>query len=232
MSAAKIQLNFNTVFINKTRQELGLSIEEYLIILFIQEQIKNPENRGWCPISKKQISEYLDISEREIYRALAVLHDKGLIEKYEKTSLIRLTSKGYDCLVGIPSAKLAVSTTEEKESTKEKEYINISSPTEKTRVAKKQPTCPLLNGSPLKHLYPNGHQECTEYYLSAEERRGFKFINQSKQFNNIHKILRANFGFKEMSTAISLMETNYGRGNWDFSTLVNWLEKGAARGKS
>lgn len=94
----------------------------------------------------------------------------------------------------------------------------------------KKPSCPLLNGSPLKEKYPNGHNECSEYIQSVEDRRGFKFINKAKQFMFIHKILKAGFGFDAMNKSIRAMERKYEKGAWDFSNMANWLEKGASNG--
>lgn len=94
--------------------------------------------------------------------------------------------------------------------------------------AKKQPSCPLLNGSPFSGKYPNGHTECVDYLVSVEERRDFKFINRSKQFKCIHSILRSNFDFEAMNKTVSVMEKKYGKGNWDFATMVNFLEKGSS----
>jgi hypothetical protein len=96
----------------------------------------------------------------------------------------------------------------------------------------KKPTCPLLNGSPFRAKYPNGHKECGEYYQSVETRRDHKFINQPKQFNFLHKILRAGYDFDSMNKAVPRIEKEYGLGNWDFATLANWLEKGAINGNS
>lgn len=95
---------------------------------------------------------------------------------------------------------------------------------------KKQPSCPLLNGSPLKEKYPNGHTECVEFIQSEEIDRANKFINLPKQYQFIHKILRAGYGFDVMNKTIHLVEKKYGKGSWDFGTLTNWIEKGALNG--
>lgn len=99
-------------------------------------------------------------------------------------------------------------------------------------VVKKQPSCPLLNGSPLKEKYPNGHHECTEYILDEEKHRAKKFINLPKQYNALHKILRAGYGFDKMEITRARVEKKYGPHAWDFATLATWLEKGAANGEA
>lgn len=109
-----------------------------------------------------------------------------------------------------------------------KETITKTLPTVMEGVRKKPPSCPLLNGSPLKARYPGGHQECVEHYQSVQEERAEKFINSGKQFEFLHKILRAGYGFDKIDRAIAKVEHKYGRGNWDYSTIATWLEKGAA----
>ena len=111
-------------------------------------------------------------------------------------------------------------------------YINASSTNVEDTSGFKKPSCPLLNGSPLKDNYPLGHEECIEYYLSVEDRRGFKFINKPKQFMFIHKILRAGYGFDQMNRAIKNIERKWDKGSWDFGSMANWLEKGAGHGES
>lgn len=116
--------------------------------------------------------------------------------------------------------------------TEDKDINAFTSPNGEGGVIKKQPSCPLLNGSPLKSKYPNGHQECWEYYSSVETRRDFKFVNREKQLKAIHNILKANYGFDSMDKSIPLMEKKYGRGNWDFTNMAAWLEKGAAHARN
>lgn len=236
MGTAKKQLKFNTSFNNEARLQLKLSLNEYLVALFIQEQMLNQESaiQGWCFASKEQIAQYLSLSQRSVFSILKKLHSLGLIEKFENTKFIKTTQKFYLCQNGIVSAQTAESMqnlhsfSKEKESNKEREYINIPSPSEKGGYAKKRPSCPLLNGSPLKAQYPNGHDECFEYYQSAEDRRGFRYINKAKQLKALHNILAAGYGFEQMNKAVGPMDKRYGKGNWDFTSLASWLEKGAA----
>lgn len=97
-----------------------------------------------------------------------------------------------------------------------------------TGQSSKKPTCPLLGNSPLKEKYIHGHEECVEYLTSEETDRQQKFINRSKQFQMIHKILRAGYGFDVMDSTIRQVEKKYGKGAWDYTTLASWIEKGSA----
>lgn len=89
--------------------------------------------------------------------------------------------------------------------------------------------CPLNGTSPLKAKYPNGHHECEEYIEEEEADRGRKFINRPKQYANLHKILRAGYGFDVMSRTIKEVERKYGPGGWDYATLAAWIEKGGGQ---
>lgn len=93
-------------------------------------------------------------------------------------------------------------------------------------VSKKTPSCPLLLNSPLKEKYTNGHKECVDYMVQTEKIRGSKFVNQGKQYMFLHKVLRSEVGFDEMNILISKIEKKYGKNQWDFSTISNWLDKG------
>jgi hypothetical protein len=95
----------------------------------------------------------------------------------------------------------------------------------------KMPSCPLLKDSPLKDRYPYGHTECVQYLTSEETDRGRRFINPAKQYQAIHRILRAGYGFDVMDRTIPTVEKKYGKGMWDFTTLANWIEKGAGHAK-
>jgi hypothetical protein len=97
------------------------------------------------------------------------------------------------------------------------------------KTSDKKPSCPLLNGSPLRVQYPNGHKECVDYYVSEQDSRGVRFVNDLKQFTFIHKILRAGYGFDIMDRVIVDIEVKYGSGNWDFGTVSNWIEKGGGK---
>ncbi len=234
MSATAKKLVFDTTYKNQTRIDLKLSINEYLVALFIQEQMLNQESaiQGWCYASKEQIGEYLGLSRRTINTILTHLHAKGLIEKFEKTRFIRTTQKFYQYQIGIASAQTAQTVqnlhTLPKEKVAPKENILYTSPSEREGTQKKRPSCPLLNGSPLKAKYPNGHDECVEYLQDEEHHRGNKFINHAKQYMAIHKILKAGYGFDKMEKTRLLIEKKYGPHSWDYMTMANWLEKGSA----
>lgn len=231
--------------------ELKLTLNEYAVGEYISRKQIDPESSlaGWCIVNKSEIAKSLRLTETTVFSILKKLLSKGLIERHEKTKFIRVSNLWYntnyfsqtkDSLVGIKE------TSKEKESIKEREYINITSPTEKEGATKKSPSCPLnpkniktlltdvgdvyktLPQTDLQRIYPNGHKECFEHLTSVEEDRGEKFINRAKQFNALHKILRAGFDFDQIDKTVRLIEKKYGTGSWDYATVANWLEKGSA----
>jgi len=128
-------------------------------------------------------------------------------------------------------------TSSETEQVKSNMFGNRTSETEHTKETNtktlskdngdKKVSCPLLNGSPLTGKYPNGHKECIEYMLDIEEGRGRPFTNKGKQFLFLHKLLRANIGFSDLDKVIAKIEKRYGKYQWDFATISNWVDKGA-----
>lgn len=219
----------------ETLRALNLTLNEYAILEFITKKQADPDGGflGWCIVSKKEIAETFNLTQRSVFSILKVLLKRGLIERHEKTKFIRVSSlyhHGTFFTHYEDSSYSMKNLPKEKESSKEKEILIYTSPSEREGVPKRQPSCPLLNGSPLKEKYPNGHGECIEYYLSEEEDRHQKFINKPKQFQFIHKILRAGYGFDTMDKTIRQVEKKYGKGAWDYGTLASWIEKGAGSG--
>lgn len=93
--------------------------------------------------------------------------------------------------------------------------------------------CPLLLPEKYPRLvekYPNGHAECIEFIGSIQDayRNGRKFINYAKQFQALHKILRAGYDFKEINACIDKMDKNsfWKEKGWDFTNVANVVEKG------
>ena len=215
-----------------------LNDTEFRIIMIIADQ-----TYGWHKdidrISYSQLVEKSGRYKAAITKAIQKLIINGYIEVLD-TQGNKITTKE-EARGKSLYYRICKPTSSESEQVEQKEFGKRTSESEHTKetntkvlskdnrgVVKKQPSCPLLNGSPLKTKYPEGHQECIEYFLSVEERRGFKFINKGKQFKCIHAILRAGFGFDAINKSFPLVEKKYGRGNWDFSTISAWIEKGSA----
>lgn len=93
--------------------------------------------------------------------------------------------------------------------------------------------CPLLLPEKYPRLvekYPSGHAECVEFISSIQDtyRNGRKFVNYAKQFQALHKILRAGYDFKEINACIDKMDKNsfWKEKGWDFTNVANVVEKG------
>jgi len=69
------------VFENIVRKGLCLSINEWNVLLEIYTLSKNIKHGGWCIKSKKNISDWLDISERIVFKIINTLEEKGLVER-------------------------------------------------------------------------------------------------------------------------------------------------------
>lgn len=214
----------------------NLTDTEFRVVMIIARQ-----TYGWHKesdqISYSQLVKKTGRYKEAIAKSLKSLREKGIIQVTDQKGKVLLSKE--ECIGKILYYRIKTTSSKYEphlfdfrssisEHTKET-YTKVLSK-DNRGVVKKQPSCPLLNGSPLKEKYPGGHTECVEYYLSVEKRRGNKFINQPKQFHCLHKILKAGYGFDEMNKTFPKIEKKYGWGNWDFGTLTNWLEKGVLNG--
>lgn len=84
-------------------------------------------------------------------------------------------------------------------------------------------SCPLLTDKKLRERYPRGHLECIEYISS------FKFINKGKQFNFLHKMLRAGLDFADIDRVIVDLEKKsyYKENGYDMATIASEAERKA-----
>lgn len=109
-------------------------------------------------------------------------------------------------------------------------HLKVTHNNSETR-PKAQSRCPLHLKDKYPELcqkYPNGHRECVEYLDSTckEYRCGQSFVNFPKQFNFLHRMLRAGFDFEMIASAIDEMEkSNFYKGNWDFATVAGYLDR-------
>lgn len=206
---------------------LGLTINEYSVAYFIKEKMSDPDSQvdGWTPCSKEEISRYLKLSKMTVFRILKKLHDKGLVERLENTKYVRTTTKWYQYTNGTPSIILVSPIPKEKESSKEKEYINIPVSTKQDDVPPKRGlSCPLKDpNNPLREKYPRGHEECVEYVTS------FKFVNKGKQFRFLHQMLRSGLDFPDIDRIIARVEKKpyFQENGYDFATLAGEADRRA-----
>lgn len=233
-----------TTIDHEARKILGLSMNEFAVIELISKlEIQNSdEYAGWCLAYKTEIAEMLDLTKQTVFSILNKLLKKGLIERHPRTKHIRTTPLWFETTFFTPS----------KDSLPRVKKINTpsfpssptpsspllspenTSPSEREDTPKRRSSCPLDRdkknpaSSLLQVRYQNGHTECVEYLTSEEKDRDQKFINRSKQFMFIHKILRAGYGFDSMDKTIRQMDKRYGKGHWDYSNMANWLEKGSS----
>jgi hypothetical protein len=230
---------------------LKVSLNEYLVADAINQFCSNPSSlvQGWFYMDSKTIAPFgkaVRLSRATTYRALRRLKSLGLIQFHpEAKNFVRCTSKWYQIVVGSfnhdETTNLKMRQNISKINTPSSPpSLTLSSPLlspENTTPSElegtqKRPSCPLLNGSPLKSKYPNGHTECFEHLKSVEDERGERFINRPKQFNHLHKILRAGYGFDKIDRTIRQIEKKNGKGSWDYATVASWLEKGSAHAQA
>ncbi len=205
---------------------------------------------GLCGIKKSKVYQLINqLLERGWIRKTGSIKAKtkprttyGVIDLWQKNinfyeSKKNVHSDGRSKIVQKGGQTLSVPTDTKEEPGKED--LNYNSETlheSKSRQSnsnKKSYRCPLLLPKKYPRLvkkYPNGHAECVEFISSIQDayRNGRKFINYAKQFQALHKILRAGYDFKEINACIDKMDKNsfWKEKGWDFTNVVNVVEKG------
>ena len=81
-----------TVTHHPVRKKFGLSHNSYAVVDSIH-QLSHRPNHPWCTQSKSQIARFLDMSERQVFRAINEGLEKGLIEKNEPRGDLRTSEK-------------------------------------------------------------------------------------------------------------------------------------------
>lgn len=188
-------------------------------------------DKGIVTCGRQQIAEDCGVSESCVYRTLKnfskfyLNNDPILnIKPNNRFSTIHILKWSEMQRKVNTSMNNDRTTSEQPVNTNKEERIkkkNIDNTT--TNVVTRQMSCPLTL---LKENYPRGHLECVEYILSCEEERKFKFANKPKQFRFLHNLLRTGMSFEDIDNLVSKVDTKYGKNNWDFSTLTNWVDKG------
>jgi len=80
-----------TVVHHPLRVKFGLSFTTYAVIDSVHQLSHRPDH-PWCSQSKSEIANFLDISDRQAFRAIKEGLEKGLLEKNDRGDL-RSTAK-------------------------------------------------------------------------------------------------------------------------------------------
>ncbi len=75
-----------TVVHHPIRQKFELSLTSYAVIDSIHQLSHRPDH-PWCTQSKPEIGKFLDVSERQVFRAVKEGLEKRLIEKNDRGDL-------------------------------------------------------------------------------------------------------------------------------------------------
>jgi len=86
-----------TVIHHPLRVKFGLSFTTYAVVDSIHQLSHRPDH-PWCSQSKSEIARFLDISDRQAFRAIKEGLEKGLLEKNERGDL-RSTAKWVEQVV-------------------------------------------------------------------------------------------------------------------------------------
>lgn len=92
-----------TVVLHNVRANLGLSLNEYVVIDSVHKLSHTDANYRYCIMSKDNIAKFLGLSRRTIFNAITTGLEKGLMEKNERGDL-RTTKRWID-LVELFSVK-------------------------------------------------------------------------------------------------------------------------------
>ena len=87
-----LQPRFTTIY-HPIREELGLSVNDYVIIDSIHQLSHKPDH-PWCVQSKDAMGEFTGLSRSTVFRAIEEGLNKGLLEKNERGDL-RTTHEWY-----------------------------------------------------------------------------------------------------------------------------------------
>ena len=75
-----------TVIHHPIRTKFGLSFTTYAVIDSVHQLSHRPDH-PWCTQSKSELAKFLDISERQVFRAVNEALEKGLLEKNDRGDL-------------------------------------------------------------------------------------------------------------------------------------------------
>lgn len=80
-----------TIVHHPVRRRFGLSLTTYSVIDSIHQLSHRPDH-PWCSQSKSEIAKFLDVSERQVFRAVKEGLEKELLQKNDRGDL-RTTEK-------------------------------------------------------------------------------------------------------------------------------------------
>jgi hypothetical protein len=96
-----MQLTRSTTVHHEARLSLGLSNDEYCFLDTVFKLQSNPksQNPGWCFAKKKNLAEFLGMTERGIYKMVDRLEKLKLIEKHPTKPHLKASLKWYETVV-------------------------------------------------------------------------------------------------------------------------------------
>ena len=86
---------YSMVF-HDVRDQLGLSLNTYVVIDSIHKLSSNSRKYPYCIMSKADLAKFLKLGERTVFRSLSEAEDAGLIERGERG--LRATEKWIDII--------------------------------------------------------------------------------------------------------------------------------------
>lgn len=75
-----------TIVHHAVRQKFTLSLTTYAVIDSVHQLSHRPDH-PWCSQSKLEMAKFLDVSERQVFRAVRQGLEKGLLEKSDRSGL-------------------------------------------------------------------------------------------------------------------------------------------------
>lgn len=72
-----------TVVLHDVREKMGISLNTFVIIDSVHKLSTSNPKFPYCVMSKKELSDFLCLSERTVYRSLNEAEEKGLLERSE-----------------------------------------------------------------------------------------------------------------------------------------------------
>jgi hypothetical protein len=75
-----------TIVHHPVRQKFSLSLTSYAVIDSVHQLSHRPDH-PWCSQSKLEMAKFLDVSERQVFRAVKEGLEKDLLEKSERGDL-------------------------------------------------------------------------------------------------------------------------------------------------
>ncbi len=75
-----------TIVYHPVRERFKLNFNDYAVIDSIHQLSHHPDH-PWCTRSKKQLADFLGISDRHVFRAINTGIEKGVLEKNDRGDL-------------------------------------------------------------------------------------------------------------------------------------------------